>query len=165
MAEGVPLQFSLTIREAATGNAMAGVGVYVWHCDRDGAYSLYSRGVENENFLRGVQETDASGTVTFTSIFPACYPGRWPHIHFEVYQDVATAVATGPILKTSQLALPKEACDAVYATASYGQSARELSRVTLTSDSVFGDDGGIFQIATTSGDPSAGYKAALAVGI
>lgn len=164
-AQGVPLQFSLTIREAATGNAIAGAGVYAWHCDAAGNYSLYSSGVENENYLRGVQETDASGTVTFTSIFPACYSGRWPHIHFEVYADVATAVAAGPILKTSQLALPKEACDAVYATSGYESSVRNLSQVSLASDNVFGDDGGIFQIATITGDPTSGYTAALAVGI
>lgn len=164
-AQGVPLQFSLTIREAATGNAIAGAGVYAWHCDAAGNYSLYSSGVENENYLRGVQETDASATVTFTSIFPACYSGRWPHIHFEVYADVATAVAAGPILKTSQLALPKEACDAVYATSGYESSVRNLSQVSLASDNVFGDDGGIFQIATITGDPTSGYTAALAVGI
>lgn len=164
-ATGVPLQFSLTIRDAATGNAVVGAGVYAWHCDAAGNYSLYSSGVENENYLRGVQQTDASGTVTFTSIFPACYSGRWPHIHFEVYADVATAVAAGPILKTSQLALPKEACDAVYATAGYESSVRNLGGVTLTSDNVFGDDGGIFQIATVTGDVTKGYTAALAVGI
>ena len=68
-------------------------------------------------------------------------------------------------LKTSQLALPKEACDAVYATTGYESSARNLGGVTLTSDNVFGDDGGIFQIATVSGDVTKGYTAALAVGI
>jgi len=26
---------------------------------------------------------------SFTSIFPACYSGRWPHIHFEVYPNRA----------------------------------------------------------------------------
>ena len=30
-----------------------------------------------------------TGRVRFTSIFPACYAGRWPHIHFEVYPDEA----------------------------------------------------------------------------
>ena len=49
-------------------------------------------------------------------MFPGAYSGRWPHIHFEVYSDVETAVASGPIVKTSQIALPQEACAAVYAT-------------------------------------------------
>ena len=89
VAEGVPLTFSLTVRDAATGDALAGAGVYVWHCDRNGDYSLYSRGLEDVNYLRGVAETGADGTVSFTSIFPACYRGRWPHIHFEVYRLIA----------------------------------------------------------------------------
>ncbi|PRC06847.1 hypothetical protein CQ010_11320 [Arthrobacter sp. MYb211] len=40
-------------------------------------------GLQNENYLRGVQLTDANGIVRFTSIFPAYYAGRWPHIHLE----------------------------------------------------------------------------------
>jgi len=165
VAPGVPLTIALTVRDAATGAALAGRGVYVWHCDRAGDYSLYSRGVENENYLRGVQATDANGTVTFTSIYPACYSGRWPHIHFEVYEDVATAVASGPIVKTSQLALPDETNAAVYATSGYEQSVRNAAQVSLQSDNVFGDDGGIHQIATMSGSVARGYAAALTIGV
>ena len=165
MAAGVPLTFALTVRDAATGDALKGAAVYAWHCDRDGNYSLYSAGYENENYLRGVQPTDGNGTATFTSVFPGAYPGRWPHIHFEVYSDVATAVAAGPIVKTSQIALPKEACDAVYATAGYEASIRNMTRTPLASDMVFGDDGGIHQIATMSGSASTGYSAALTIGV
>jgi hypothetical protein len=58
----------------------------------------------------------------FQSIFPACYSGRWPHIHFEVYASLSDATSSGPIVKTSQIALPKEACEAVDATSGYEQS-------------------------------------------
>jgi protocatechuate 3,4-dioxygenase beta subunit len=164
-AQGVPLTIALTVRDAATGAALVGKGVYLWHCDQAGRYSLYSSGAENENYLRGVQQTDASGTVTFTSIYPACYSGRWPHIHFEVYDDVATAVASGPIVKTSQIALPEEANALVYATSGYEQSVRNASQISLQSDNVFGDDGGIHQIATMSGTVDAGYTASLTIGV
>jgi protocatechuate 3,4-dioxygenase beta subunit len=164
-AAGVPLTIVLTVRDAATGDALSGGAVYLWHCDRDGAYSLYSDGLEDVNYLRGVQEIGADGSVTFTSIFPACYSGRWPHIHFEVYSDVATAIAAGPIVKTSQIALPKEACEAVYATTGYEQSVRNLAQISLASDNVFGDDQGIHQIATMTGSASAGYTAALTIGV
>ena len=165
-ATGVPLTIKLTVREAATGNALAGAAVYLWHCDAAGNYSLYSAGVENENYLRGVQEVGSDGTVTFTAIFPACYPGRWPHAHFEVYSDVANAVSAGPIVKTSQLALPKEVCDVVYATSGYEQSVGNLAQLgSLTNDNVFGDDGGIHQIATMAGSASAGYTASLVIGV
>lgn len=165
VAEGVPLTIALTVRDATTGSALAGRGVYLWHCDRDGNYSLYSRDAENENYLRGVQETDATGTARFTSIYPACYSGRWPHIHFEVYEDLATAVASGPIVKTSQIALPAEANDLVYATSGYEQSVRNASEVSLQTDNVFRDDGAIHQIATMSGSVDAGYTASLTIGV
>lgn len=164
-AAGVPLEIVLTVRDAATGDALAGGAVYLWHCDREGRYSLYSPGLESENYLRGVQEVGADGSVRFTSVFPGCYSGRWPHIHFEVYADVATAVAAGPIVKTSQIALPREAAEAVYATDGYSASVRNLGQVTLASDNVFGDDGGIHQLATLTGSTSAGYVAALTIGV
>jgi protocatechuate 3,4-dioxygenase beta subunit len=164
-AQGVPLTIKLTVRDTATGSAKTGAAVYLWHCDRDGQYSLYSRSITNENYLRGVQEADSTGTVTFTSIYPACYDGRWPHIHFEVYSSVADATSSGPIVKTSQIALPKEACEAVYATDGYSTSVQNLSRVSLKTDNVFGNDTGIHQIATMSGDVSSGYTAALTIGV
>ena len=163
-AAGVPLTIKLTVRDTSTGAAKTGAAVYLWHCDRDGQYSLYSRAVTSENYLRGVQETDGTGTVTFTSIFPACYSGRWPHIHFEVYSSVADATSSGPIVKTSQIALPQEACDAVYATDGYSASVGNLSQVTLQRDNVFGNDAGIHQIASMSGDVSSGYTSALTIG-
>lgn len=164
-AKGIPLEIVLTVRDVSTGSALVGAGVYLWHCDRDGNYSLYSSGVENENYLRGVQETDSTGSVRFTSIYPACYSGRWPHIHFEVYESVATAVASGPIVKTSQIALPDETNAAVYATSGYESSIRNASQVTLKSDNVFSDDGGIYQIATMTGDVKSGYTAALSIAV
>ena len=41
-AEGVPMQLELTITDLSAGTPFAGVAVYVWHCTRDGGYSLYS---------------------------------------------------------------------------------------------------------------------------
>ncbi|WP_022892949.1 intradiol ring-cleavage dioxygenase [Agromyces subbeticus] len=165
VAQGVPLTIELTVRNAASGAALVGAGVYLWHCDREGNYSLYSDGLENVNYLRGVQETDTMGTVRFSSVYPACYSGRWPHIHFEVYSDVANAVASGPIVKTSQIALPDEVNRLVYATAGYEQSVRNVSQVSLARDNVFGDDGGIHQIASMSGSVDGGYTAALTIGV
>jgi protocatechuate 3,4-dioxygenase beta subunit len=165
-ANGVPLTIKLTIQDAANNcSPMTGAAVYVWHCDQAGNYSLYSQAAASENYLRGVQATDGSGVATFQSIFPACYSGRWPHIHFEVYSSVADATSSGPIVKTSQIALPKEACDVVYATNGYSASVGNLSQVSLQRDNVFGNDAGIHQIATMSGDTSSGYTAALTVGV
>ncbi len=83
---GVPLQILLSIVSASTCTALADYAVYLWHCDAVGNCSLYSAGVTHQNWLRGVQAADANGVVRFTSIYPGCYSGRWPHIHSEVYQ-------------------------------------------------------------------------------
>lgn len=163
VAEGVPLTVRLTARDAATGDALVGAAVYLWHATRDGKYSLYT--LPTENYLRGVQETDGTGTVEFVSVFPGCYDGRWPHIHFEVYSSLADATSSGPIVKTSQIAMPKEACDAVYATSGYESSVANLARTSLSRDMVFGDDGGIHQLATMSGDAAGGYTASLTIGV
>ena len=165
-AEGVPLTFTLTLLDNANGCVpLAGAAVYAWHCDRDGKYSMYDSGLENENFLRGVQEADANGQVTFTSIFPGAYMGRWPHIHFEVFESMGNATAAGQVLAVSQIALTQAAREDVYATAGYESSARNFPRTTLQSDNVFGDDGGIYQLAAMSGSAVAGYTAGLNVTI
>jgi protocatechuate 3,4-dioxygenase beta subunit len=163
MAEGVPLTIQLTIQDGTDCAPLAGAAVYLWHCDRDGNYSLYSDAVTGENYLRGVQAADDNGLVTFTSIFPACYAGRWPHIHFEVYPNLELATNEANKIATSQIALPQDACAAVYATDGYSQSVTNLSQVSLTSDNVFGEDGGAQQLGTVSGDVASGYAVALTV--
>ena len=163
-AKGVPLTINLTIQDLANGCApMAGATVYVWHCDQAGNYSLYSQAASNENYLRGVQAADGSGVVTFQSIFPACYSGRWPHIHFEVYPNLEAATDEANKIATSQIALPKDICDAVYATDGYSQSVATLSGVSLERDNVFGDDGGVHELGTVSGSVTDGFTVALTV--
>lgn len=165
-AEGVPLTFTLTLLDNANGCVpLAGAAVYAWHCDRDGRYSMYDSGLANENYLRGVQEADVNGQVTFTSIFPGAYSGRWPHIHFEVFESMSNATAAGQVLAVSQIALTKAACDDVYATPGYEASIANMKRTTLQSDNVFRNDGGIYQLATMTGSAAAGYTAGLNVTI
>ncbi len=138
--------------------------MYVWHCDRAGGYSLYSAGVTNQNYLRGVQEADSNGRVSFTSIFPGCYAGRWPHIHFEVYPSLSAATSVANRAATSQIALPKAACDAAYAAAGYENSIVNLSRVSLATDNVF-SDGSALELATVTGSAGAGFTSTLTVAI
>ena len=165
VAEGVPMELELTILDLADGGVpFAGVAVYVWHCTRDGKYSMYSEGITEENYLRGVQIADDDGVVRFTSIFPACYSGRWPHIHFEVYPDQESITDSSNAISTSQVALPEDICDEVYATEGYEQSVQNLSAVTLDSDMVF-SDGADSQLATVTGDADSGYTVALKVGV
>jgi len=163
-AAGVPMTLNLTIFDTANGDVpLTGAAVYVWHCDDQGRYSMYSSGIENESYLRGVQVVGSDGVVSFTSIFPGCYDGRWPHIHFEVYPNVDAITDASNAIATSQVALPQAACEVVYADAAYPSSASNLTRVSLESDNVFGDDGGALELATATGDNTTGWTVALGV--
>ena len=165
VATGVPLTLTLTLVNVAASCApLAGAAVYVWHCDALGRYSLYSSGATGQNWLRGVQQSDASGRVTFASIFPGCYPGRWPHIHVEVYPTAAAATASGARLATTQIALPQASCDEVYATGGYTGSAANLAQISLATDSVF-SDGVTYELASATGSVAAGYGMTLTVGV
>jgi protocatechuate 3,4-dioxygenase beta subunit len=163
-AVGVPLTIKLSLVDS-TGSckALTGAAVYVWHCDRAGRYSLYSSGVTGENYLRGLQQADDNGQVTFESIFPACYAGRWPHIHFEVYKSLGDATSGGTRVATSQVAMPEPWCTKVFATPGYEQSVTNLRQVTLVRDNVFGDDGGIHQLGTVTGSVDGGLTVTLTV--
>lgn len=167
-AQGVQVTLTLTLVNVNASCApLAGYAVYIWHCDRDGKYSLYD--LPAESYLRGVGVTDTNGQVTFTTIFPGCYSGRWPHIHFEIFSSLATATGGRYASLVSQLAMPAAACSTVYATATgYSSSATNLSRITIASDNVFGDNT-TAQIAqqtpTLTGSVTAGYTATAVIGI
>ena len=163
-AEGVPLTLTLTVLDGSQGCApLRGAAVYVWHCDREGRYSMYDPRLADENFLRGVQDADAEGRVTFRTVFPGAYSGRWPHIHFEVFESLTTISSSGRVLKVSQAALTEAACNDVYATPGYAASQSNFPTLRLDRDAVFRDDGAVHQLATMTGSASGGYTATLTV--
>ena len=165
VAEGVPTTLELRLLDVAGGGGpLAGAAVYVWHCDIAGRYSLYDGDVASENYLRGVQESDGDGRLSFKTIFPAAYSGRWPHIHFEVYENLAAATAGNAKLRTSQVALPKDVCDLVFASPGYEQSVENLGQTSLDTDMVF-SDGYASQLAKASGGPDEGVTLSLNVGV
>ena len=166
IAAGVPLSITIDLVDTNAACAdLSGYAIYLWHCDQQGRYSMYSSGVTAENYLRGVQVTGSDGTVTFSTIVPGCYDGRVPHMHFEVYRSANSASSYSNKLRTSQIAFPADVMATVYASASgYGNSAANFAGSSFASDNVF-SDGTSLQMATMSGSVSAGYTAALTVGI
>ncbi len=164
VADGVPLTFTFTVLDMANANApFAGAAVYAWHCDAEGGYSMYSAGLENENYLRGVQVADADGNVTFTSIFPGCYAGRWPHIHFEVYPDVDSITDHDLSISTSQAAFPEDASNDVFDNvALYSASIRNFANLTID-DGIFTSDTIDQQMLTLTGDRQSGFTGSLVV--
>lgn len=165
VATGVPLQVIIELVNTNASCAdLSGYAIYLWHCDALGRYSMYSSGVTGENYLRGVQATGSDGLATFQTIYPGCYSGRVPHIHFEVYRSTTTATNWNNKLRTSQLCFPSDSNTAVYATSGYGNSAANNNAISLSTDGIF-SDGYSTQLATMTGSVSAGYVARLKVGI
>ena len=167
---GTPLSLTLQVVDVANGCApIVGARVIIWHCDANGVYSEYATsmnadqaqsdiGSATTTYLRGWQVTDASGQVTFTTIYPGWYLPRVTHIHVMVYNpsDLTTPV------KTTQFAFP----DATNATV-YGQSSlypKGQNSTTNATDQVFGSSDE-YLVASIAGSTTGGYAATLPVGI
>jgi protocatechuate 3,4-dioxygenase beta subunit len=164
-AQGIPLTIKLQlVNVAASCASIAGATVYLWHCDRDGNYSMYASGLTKENYLRGVQEADADGVVTFTTIFPGCYAGRMPHVHFEVFPTLAKAASAAGRIRTSQFTFPMTTLSEAYSTTAYAASSRNLASISYATDNVF-SDGTALQVGAVSGNASTGYTVTLTVGV
>ena len=164
-AAGIPTTLKLQIvNVGASCASAAGAAIYLWHCDRDGNYSMYATGLTKENYLRGVQEADSTGTVTFTTIFPGCSSGRMPHIHFEVYPSLAKATSAANRIKTSQFTFPMATLNEAYSTTAYASSSRNLASMSYATDNVF-SDGTTLQMASVTGDATNGYVVTLTIGV
>lgn len=139
VADGVPLSLEMVVQNADGCVPLAGHALYLWHCDTAGEYSLYNR--SDANYLRAVGVTDDQGRVRFTTIVPGCYDGRWPHMHFEIFESAEAAVSGEASVLTAQLALPRDVVAGIYQTdARYAGSLSNLGHITIASDGVFGDN-------------------------
>jgi protocatechuate 3,4-dioxygenase beta subunit len=126
---GVPLDLAFRVERAATCTPIPGAVVDLWQCDALGVYSGFAgakpgqggssggrdrygdaeaAATDADRWLRGTQVTDATGVVTFSSIYPGWYPTRSAHLHLKVHLDGATAL-------TTQLFFDDAVSDAVYA--------------------------------------------------
>jgi len=165
VADGIPLTINLKINNASQSCASAaGYTVYLWHCDKDGNYSLYSTGLTTQNYLRGVQVANASGELSFTTIYPGCYAGRVPHVHFEIFPSLERSTSVSNRVKTSQLTFPTATSQEVYSDSRYSASVRNLAQISFATDNVF-SDGTSLQMATVSGNLRDGYVASLTINV
>ena len=167
-AEGQAFDLEITLVNVRQACApLAGHAIYLWHCDALGRYSIYD--LPNASYLRAVGVTDSAGNAAFTTIFPGCYPGRYPHIHFEVYMSLERATSYKNRLLTSQMAMPADACRTIYAASKrYGTSAANFTSVSVERDDVFTDSTPrqiAAQTPMVTGGASGGYKGVLTIGI
>lgn len=163
VAEGVTLELELTLVSADGCTPLEDHAIYLWHCDAAGRYSLYD--IPDANYLRGVGVADSDGELSVTTIVPGCYAGRWPHIHFEIFESVDAAVAGARSLLTSQIALPEMALAEAYRTEGpYAGALAALRRVSVPRDGVFRDSTPqqlAQQTLSMSGDAEDGYVGTL----
>lgn len=158
---GVQLNMKFNVINSSC-EPIPGVLVDIWHNDKDGAYSGYPNqpgGVNTvgQNFLRGIQATDAEGECSFISIYPGWYPGRVTHVHFKVRLN-------SNIYVTSQFAFPDEINTAVYKTPLY--SGRGQNSVTNSSDPIFQHAEPEHQLMEITENPSTGgYDGTFTIGI
>ena len=165
VAQGVPINIEITLVNTNNNCApLAGYAVYLWHCNQNGDYSMYSAATVDEDYLRGVQVADADGKLSFITVYPGCYLGRWPHTHFEVYPSLEQTTGAENVIHTSQMAFPEDVCASVYESAGYETSARNLPQISLASDNIF-SDGYESQMVEISGDEVNGYTAKITVGV
>jgi protocatechuate 3,4-dioxygenase beta subunit len=158
---GMPLNLSMTILNVNTCSPIANARVDIWHCDKDGVYSGYNQPGANtvgQTFMRGIQMTDSTGQVKFTTIYPGWYSGRITHIHFQVF-------VTSVLRATSQVAFPDATNAAVYASSLYVAKGQNRSVASNAADMVFSDGFQNQLLALTANATTGGYDASITVGI
>jgi protocatechuate 3,4-dioxygenase beta subunit len=148
---------TLTIKVVNVANGCAAVpnaNVEIWHVDAAGDYSQYGTQAA-QTFLRGIQTTNSSGEVVFTTIYPGWYQGRATHIHAEV-------TIGGRSVKVTQIAFPEAINNTVHASGVY--ASRGTNPISNGSDGIFADSLSS-EIVTPTGSVSAGYAATFQVAI
>jgi protocatechuate 3,4-dioxygenase beta subunit len=157
--DGVPLSMNVSVINANC-EPIPGALVDVWHCDTPGLYSGYVQQGGNtvgEDFMRGLQATDAAGQCSFLTSYPGWYPGRATHVHFKVHLDAFTYV-------TSQFAFPEEVSDVVHQTPLYAD--RGICPTRNADDGIFRSvDLEHLMMAVEPDDSIGGYAGSFTVGI
>jgi protocatechuate 3,4-dioxygenase beta subunit len=153
---GLPLTLIISVVNTNSAcSAVQGAVVDVWQCDATGNYSQY--GSERTlTYLRGLQTTDSTGRVTFTTIYPGWYQGRATHIHVEV-------TINGRSVKVTQIAFPEDVTAQVYRTGVYASGGQNPT--TNARDMVFSDGVTNELITFTGGDTTSGFTATFQVGV
>jgi protocatechuate 3,4-dioxygenase beta subunit len=163
--EGAVLALTLSVIDVNTGAPVSGAAVDIWHCDANGFYSGFvsqsaaANGgtdvTDDGTFLRGTQLSDASGNVTFTTIYPGWYQGRTVHIHVKVHVN-------GSEIHTGQLFFDDSFTDEVFASTE-PYASRGERQLRNDQDNIFQGGGDESTLTVTKDGDS--YTTTLAVGV
>ncbi|RWA08101.1 hypothetical protein EKO27_g7016 [Xylaria grammica] len=137
--EGVPLTLDIAIYDVDTCDPISDAWVEIWHCNSTGVYSGvasggdYSDAPENldTTFLRGFQQSDRDGAISFDTIYPGHYSGRTQHIHVMVHPD-ATPRANQTIQDTTashvgQIYFDQDLSDSVETLSPYSTNTQPVT--------------------------------------
>ena len=148
------LNFLVSRVSGSACTALSGAIVDVWQCDALGVYPGVGS-ASGQKFLRGYQNTDASGSAKFMTIYPGWYQGRAVHIHFKIRPTASSEF-------TSQLFFDDALSTQVFAQAPYTQ--RGTQGITRNAaDGIFQQSAGKLLLnVTKSGDV---YSATFDIGL
>lgn len=162
---GVPLVLDLYVyRSDDSCEPEQGAVVDIWHCNASGLYSdEAANGTSGSTWLRGYQETDSTGHVQFTTIYPGWYMGRCVHIHVRVRTFSGTTTTYN---FTTQIFFEESASTAVFATSPYSAHGTTPD-TTNSTDSIYQQEvrAGNVLMPTLSGSASAGYSGTVGIGL
>lgn len=161
---GVPLKLQIQVTDGATCQPITGARVDVWHCDATGQYSGYDGqgddreiSTKGEKFLRGTQSTNATGEVSFKTIFPGWYRGRTTHIHFKVLLDEKSML-------TGQMYFPDALAEYIFANiAPYNSRASKRDTLNSTDFIARADEDHISFVSLR--EEADAYVATLVIGV
>ncbi len=161
---GVPLALDLYVyRSDDSCEPEQGAVVDIWHCNASGLYSDEAANhTSGETWLRGYQETDSAGHVSFTTIYPGWYSGRTVHIHIRVRTFSGSSTTYN---FTTQIFFTEEDSAAVFATSPY--SSHRGRDTTNEEDMIYQQEvrAGNVLMPTLSGSPSSGYSGTVGIGL
>ena len=151
---GVPMRLTLQVVRADC-TPIEGARVDLWHCDAEGNYS----GVGDQQgatYLRGIQMSDAQGTVTFETIYPGWYRGRTTHMHYKIWLGDRQVL-------TSQIFFPDALSEYLFRSVAPYNGRRE-DRDTMNGADSIAEQAGAGAFAMIR-EQTARYDAALVVGV
>jgi protocatechuate 3,4-dioxygenase beta subunit len=185
---GLPLRLRIGVVEVSGQSCapLANAAVDIWHCDAQGYYSGVSSNTPGpdanpdlaaqaatQDFLRGVQLTDANGIAEFDTIYPGWYIGRTIHIHAKVHvggDASGDQYESGHVAHTGQIFFDDATSDDVFAThEAYAGRPNEM-RTRNTDDGILGrnldEPGFILTLTPLAADsPDSGFSGAITFGV
>jgi protocatechuate 3,4-dioxygenase beta subunit len=166
---GVPLALKINVLDSASGGAINGAHVDIWHANAAGLYSDEGQnGTSGQNFLRGYQitgvDSPVDGQVNFKTIWPGWYAGRAIHIHVRVRTYDGSSVATD---YTTQIFFSDKDNDTVLSGAApYNTRSPKTDPTTDETDMVFQQaSGASANIVSVSGGIAEGFAATFTIGL